>query len=119
MTITNATVKKTYAELMASGEYVDLEQAKNGDRVLMTVWTGSVLIQHRPFECRGWSKDPRTGEHGAGCTCGECDGVTTYVPGTVWQKIYWADNSVDLGVKCDDSKMRTYQLKPPSGDACY
>jgi hypothetical protein len=120
MTATETTITKTrYAELLATGEYVDLATAKKGDRVIITELHGYRLVQERPFDCRGWSKDPRTGEYHGGCKCGTCDGETVYYPGTVWQRIYWADNSIDLGVRCDDGQLRTHQLTPPSGDASY
>lgn len=77
-----------------------------GDRVVVPVLSGYKLVQNRPFDCR------------YSCHCGTCNGSTTEYPGTVDNVIYWADNSVEAEVRCDDGEMRLLRLKPPSGDVC-
>lgn len=93
---------------------------KEGDRVTVPVLTGYKLTQERPFECRGWSRHPETGEYGGGCKCGEnCDGATTLHEGTVERVIYWADNSIESTVLCDDGERRTLHHVAPHGDVCF
>jgi hypothetical protein len=80
---------------------------QKGDRVEVEVLTGYRLHQERPFACR------------PACTCGSCYGTTTVYPGTVTNMLYYADNSIESEVLCDDGQTRTMRHKPPSGDVCY
>jgi hypothetical protein len=73
-----------------------------GDRVEVHELTGYVLTQHRPYECR------------IACECGECNGRSTAYPGAVERVIYWADNSIEAEVACDDGRIRLLHLTPPS-----
>ena len=80
---------------------------QTGDRFTVRVLSGYRLWQERPFECR------------PACVCGTCNGTTTEYPGMVDRVIYWADNSREAVVRCDDGKVRREMLAPPSGDACF
>lgn len=73
-----------------------------GDRVSVSELSGYVLTQHRPYECR------------VACSCGECNGHSTAYPGVVREVIYWADNSIEATVDCDDGETRILRLSPPS-----
>ena len=91
-----------------------------GDRLDVPVLRGYKLVQERPFECRGWSPHPVTGVYGGGCKCGNnCHGETTVYPGTVEKVIYWADNSREAIVACDDGETRSVMLVHAHGDVCY
>jgi hypothetical protein len=95
-------------------------RANVGDRVIASVLTGYKLVQERPFTCRGWHPDPRNpGAYTGDCVCGQCDGVTTFHPGTVTHRTYWADNSIEITIAGDDGQTRRHMQKAPSGDACY
>lgn len=75
-----------------------------GDRYVVAELSGYQLVQNRPLDHRS-------------CHCG--DGVTTYHVGTVEAVTYWADNSIDVVVRCEDGKVRTAQTVAPHGDACF
>jgi hypothetical protein len=77
-----------------------------GDRVVVVEYPGYKLHQNRPFECQPT------------CTCGGCNGTYTEYPGTVRETIYWADNSIESTVACDDGETRILRHKAPSGDVC-
>jgi hypothetical protein len=78
-----------------------------GDRFSVSVLRGYRLVQNRPFECRPV------------CRCGECNGHTTVYDGTVERVIYWADNSIEVMVRCDDGELRYRRLVGPHGDVCF
>lgn len=85
-------------------------EPRKGDRVDVPVLIGYRLEQERPFACR-WT-----------CRCfgpATCHGLTVHYPGTVSELIYWADNSREARVLCDDGRTRTLHLAPPSGDVCF
>ena len=92
---------------------------KQGDRVTISQLVGYRLVQERPFECRGWALDPRSGRYSGSCKCGECDGHTVTHSGTVEAIIYWADNSIEGTILCDDGVRRIERYAPPSGDVCF
>ena len=94
-------------------------EPKEGDRYDVSVLTGYKLHQERPGLCNQWAPHPDTGRYTSGCKCGKCNGVTTVHPGTVERLIYWADNSREAIVKCDDGETRRVMLAPPSGDICF
>lgn len=77
-----------------------------GQRVEVPVLSGYRLVQERPFDCR------------YSCKCGKCNGSTTCYPGVVSKIIYWADNSTEAVVKCDDGQERRMMLRAPHGDVC-
>ena len=77
-----------------------------GDRVSVFEQQGYTLHQHRPGDCRGC------------CKCGECEGHSVEFPGTVDEVVYWADNSIEAMVACDDGQRRILRLSAPSGDPC-
>lgn len=78
-----------------------------GDRVDVHELHGYKLVQDRPFDCR------------PSCKCGKCNGQSTTHEGTVEKVYYYADNSVEAEVLCDDGKYRVLHLVAPHGDACY
>ena len=80
-----------------------------GDRVSVEEVRGYKLIQERPFDCRGRE-----------CKCGKaCHGTWTTYPGVVEQVYYYADNSIEASVMCDDGQRRVLRLVAPHGDLCY
>lgn len=84
-----------------------MKTVEAGERVDVPVLSGYKLVQERPYDCR------------FGCTCERgCNGTTTIYPGTVERVIYWADNSTEAVVACDDGETRRLMLAYPSGDVC-
>lgn len=76
-----------------------------GERWIVGELTGYVLVQNRSY-------DHRT------CHCG--NGTTTYAAGTIVDRTFWADNSIDVTVELVESGRRvTDQLVAPHGDACF
>lgn len=84
-----------------------MTMVQKGERLVVTRRLGYKLHQERPFNCR------------MGCECGTCDGTLHEYPGTVEQIIYYADNSIEAYVMCDDGERRMQRLSNPSGDVCY
>ena len=78
-----------------------------GTRVEVSALEGYVLTQHRPFECR------------VKCECGTCNGTTRKHIGTLRETVYWADNSIEAFIDCEDGETRIHRFTPPSGDACF
>jgi hypothetical protein len=97
---------------------------KVGDRHKFSKLTGYVLSQNRPSSCSSWrpSKLPENkGRYTSSCEgeCGgNCNGVTTYYEGTVVERIFWADNSVDIWVVTDDGNRHRVEVVSPHGDVC-
>jgi hypothetical protein len=77
-----------------------------GERVSVPVLTGYRVYQDRPFVCR------------PSCSCGNCNGRSENFWGYVDDVIYYADNSIEARVICDDGQTRTLRLAAPSGDTC-
>lgn len=76
-----------------------------GERWVVSELTGYLLVQNRPLEHRD-------------CHCG--NGTTTYSLGTIVDRTFWADNSIDVTVELVESGRRvTDQLVAPHGDACF
>jgi len=80
------------------------KRPQEGDSFVVSELSGYQLIQNRGLDHRH-------------CHCG--DGVTTYHAGTVEGVTYWADNSVDVAVRCEDGRLRTVQTIAPNGDVCF
>lgn len=101
---------------MATSAY----QVKEGDEIEVSVTVGYRLVQNRPYPCGTWAPDPnKGGAYSSGCKCGSCDGKTVVHKGIVEKVIYWADNSIDAEVRCEDGWLRVKHLAPPSGDVCF
>jgi hypothetical protein len=113
------TAATRYQALLATRNFVELNKARRGDRVLLAELTGDRLHQERPMDDRSDGKDAQTGDVTWGGTSGACDGETVDQPGTVSQVVSWADNSVEQAIECDDGQQRRYQIEPPSGDRCF
>jgi len=77
-----------------------------GDRHTVNIRTGYRLAQNRPHDCRHV------------CVCGDCNGHTSAHPGTVERVIPYADNSVEINVRCDDGRVRRAMVVAPHGDRC-
>jgi hypothetical protein len=89
-----------------------------GDRIQVPVLRGYTLEQDRPMACRTYGQYAN-GSYGWGCKCGECHGNTILYPGTVERVVYYADNSTEVEVLCDDGTRRITQPVPPHGDVCF
>ena len=93
-----------------------------GSRHSVPVLTGYVYHQNRPFTCSAWRPSKlHPGQYTSDCegACGgNCNGATTHYPGTVTNVIYWADNSIDVEVRCDDGITRRDLIVSPHGDIC-
>ena len=83
-----------------------IEIPAKGDPYTIETLPGYTLVQDRPFECR------------PACSCGKCNGTPTNYPGIVTGVIYFADNSVEIDVACEDGETRRTMVKAPSGDVC-
>jgi hypothetical protein len=71
---------------------------QKGDRITVSVLENYRIQYDRPMNCR-----PK-------CVCGDCDGRTFEVEGTIVDVIHWVDappHSYDLVVRCDDGQVRT------------
>lgn len=92
-----------------------------GSRITVTLLEGYKLVQDRPFDCRGWSRDPRfeDGRYSGGCKCGTCNGTKREVEGTVDKTVYWMDNSIETFVDLDEGGRHIIRHKAPSGDVCF
>jgi hypothetical protein len=76
-----------------------------GERWVVAELTGYLLVQNRPLDHRS-------------CHCG--NGTTTYSVGTVVDRAWYADNSIEITVELVESGRRvTDQLVAPHGDACF
>lgn len=78
-----------------------------GSRTEVHELQGYKLVQNRPFACRPV------------CRCGECNGRSVTYPGTVVQTWYYADNSIETEVRCDDGVTRYIRHVAPHGDLCF
>lgn len=93
------------------------ENTREGDRVVVTELRGYRLSQDRPSACN-WGPEA-DGRYTSNCKCGgNCNGTSVEFPGTVDEIIYWADNSVEATVQCDDGERRRLRLRAPYGDLC-
>lgn len=113
------TAATRYQALLATRNFVELDKARRGDRVLLAQLTGDHFHQERPMDDWSDGKDAQTGDVTWGGTSGACDGETVNHPGTVSLVVDWADSSVALAIECDDGQLRTYETVPPHGDRCF
>lgn len=82
-----------------------------GDVMEVSETTGAIGDpNNRPFECR----------HKVACSCGRnCHGTTVVHKGEVTQVYYFADNSTEVDVVCEDGKTRRKMIVAPHGDVCF
>ena len=77
-----------------------------GDVTTFTEYTKYTPIQYRPVPCRAGL-----------CVCGECSAKVEHT-GTVEDVLKFADNSVEVNVRCADGKLRRRMVVAPNGDVC-
>lgn len=77
-----------------------------GDRVTVSELKGYRLVQNRPAECH------------LVCVCGECNGKTIEHSGIAGKTRFYADNSIETPVACDDGRERRIRHEAPHGDPC-